>query len=144
MKLLSRTQVLTANDVVTEDVATPEWAPEKNEDGSALTAEQKKEYGVRIRNLTGGGRGVFIQQSLEMKKKEDNKEKVNFEIEMLLVAMTAVGDDNKRLFAETDVAELGQRNAHPIARLAAVAQRLSALDKASQENATKNSPPAQS
>jgi hypothetical protein len=136
MKLLSREQILSSHDVVTEDVPVPEWAPE------GTSPEEREQWGVRIRNLTGTGRGAFIQKSLEMKKQEENKEKVNFEIEMLLVAMTAVDDDNKLLFSAEDVKALGDRNANAIARCAAVAQRLSALDKRTQEEAAKNLRPA--
>lgn len=138
MKLLSKTQILSAKDLVTEDVPTPEWAPEDT------PPEQRAEFGVRVRNLTGTGRGVFIQRSIEMKKAEESKEKVDFEIEMLLVAMTAVDENNEPIFSEADVAELGKKNANPIARLAAVAQRLSALDKAAQDAVAKNSKPAAS
>jgi hypothetical protein len=136
MKLLNRNQVLSANDLVFRDVPTPEWAPE----GSS--PEERADTGVRIRNLTGDGRGAFIQHSLEMKKKEDNKEKVNFEIEMLLIAMTAVDGENNLLFTREDVAALGQKNADVISRLATVAQELSGLDKKSQEAAAKNLQPA--
>lgn len=138
MKLLSKTQILSANDLVTEDVPTPEWAPE------GTPEEERAQFGVRIRNLTGTGRGVFIQRSLEMKKKEENKEKVDFEIEMLLVAMTAVDESNQPIFTDDDVKELGGKNANPIARLAGVAQRLSALDKKAEEAVAKNSKPAAS
>lgn len=123
MKRLTRAQVLSAKDIVVEDVPTPEWAPE----GS--TADEAKEFAVGIRNLTGAGRGVFIQSSLEMKAKEEKKEKVDFEIEMLLVAMTAVDENNERIFTEEDVKSLGERNAAPVSRCAAVASRLSGLDK---------------
>ena len=144
MKYLKKQQILSSKDTVSEDVKTPEWAPDVNEDGSPLTPEQRDEYGVKVRSLTGEGRGVFIQESIEMKKKEENKEKVSFQIEMLLVAMTVVDENGEAQFTADDVHELGQKNAAVIARIAAVAQRISGLDKVAQEAAAKNSPPAQS
>lgn len=142
MKHLNRAQILSASDLVFRDVLTPEWAPTTTDDGAGgtrpTTPEEIAECCVRIRNLTGDGRGAFIQSSLDMKAKTDNKERVNFEIEMLLIAMTAVGEDNKQLFTVDDVAALGTKNAQVIGRLAAVAQELSALDKASQDKAGKN------
>lgn len=142
MKLLNRTQILSAQDIVTRDVLTPEWAPPQvlDADGTTLrdiTEEERAEYGVRIRNLSGEGRGAFIQHSLEVKKKEDNKERVDFEIEMLLISMTAVDDGNKLIFTLDDLKELSKRSAVVIGRLAAVAQELSGLDKPAADKAAK-------
>lgn len=142
MKLLNRTQILTAQDIVTRDVAVPEWAPAQvlDTDGTTLrdiTDAERAEYGVRIRNLSGEGRGAFIQHSLEVKKKEDNKERVDFEIEMLLISMTAVDEENKLIFTLDDVKELSKRSAVVIGRLAMVAQELSGLDKPAADKASK-------
>lgn len=136
MKLLNRDQILGAKDMVFEDVATPEWAPEGSTD------EERAQAGVRIRNLTGNGRGVFIQQSLEMKKTEDAGKRVDFEIEMLLVAMTAVDEEGKLIFTRDDIAALGERNAAPVARCAEVAARLSGISQKARDEAVKKSEPA--
>lgn len=131
MKFLKRQQILEAKDQQFKDVLTPEWAdPADPPEVQAVT-------GVRVRNLTGQGRGAFIQMSMDMKEKADNKERVNFEIEMLLVAMTVVDENGAQQFTVEDVEALGQKNAAVIGRLATVAQQLSALDKASTENTAK-------
>jgi hypothetical protein len=138
MKLLNKTAILGADDVVFEDVSTPEWAPKFQADGvTPLTEAERNEFGVRIRNLTGSARGMFIQHSLELKAKEEKKEKTDFEIEILLVAMSAVDGDNQPLFTREDIAVLGAKNAAPIARLAEVASRLAGIDKASQDASAK-------
>lgn len=128
MKLLSRAEILGANDVTTEDVKVPEWA---NGDPDAV---------VRIRNLTAAGRGRFIQRSIAAKQAaEGDKVKGDFEVEVLLVAMTAVDEKNEAIFTEEDIRDLGGKSAAPIGRLANAAQRLSGLMPEAQEDAAKKS-----
>lgn len=150
MTLLNRAQVLGANDLTFRDVPTPEWAPE------GATEEEKANVGVRIRALTGEGRGSFIARSLELKAAAEEaaksagldpdklKPKVDFEIEMVLIAATAVDGSNTAMFTMDDVKALGQKNAHVIGRLATVAQELSGLNKKAEETAAKNLQPAAS
>jgi hypothetical protein len=137
MKIITREQIQSANDITTEDVACPEWA-----DGDT-------EAVVRMRNLTAIARGIFVQRSLGLKKNPKAGQKENDaqaqqerEIEILLVAMSAVDAENKALFTEADVKWLGEKNAAPISRCAAAAQRLSGLTAEAQEAAIKNSEPA--
>lgn len=138
--LLGRNQVLEATDMKFEDVPTPEWAP-KGTDPAAVF--------VRIRNLTAEGRAVFIQRSVEAEEAKKAAAaavaagttpapKGKFDVEILLVAMTAINEGGTLLFSEADVAVLGLRNAAPVARCAKAAQLLSGLDAASQEKAVKN------
>lgn len=91
---------------------------------------------IGIRTLTAAGRAVFIKRSMEVKEK---KKDATFEIEMLLVAMTAVDADEKELFTEEDVEEIGKFSAAVIARCAEVAQRLSGLTTQAQAEAGKPS-----
>jgi hypothetical protein len=137
--ILNRAQILGANDLRFEDVSVPEWAPEFKEDGvTPFTEDEKKEVVVRVRNLSGVSRGNFIKHTLDLKAKEDNKEKADFEIEMLLVAMTAIDEQGEQLFTLDDIRALGQKSADPISRAAEVASRLSGLDKGAKEKAVKN------
>lgn len=134
---LTKSQILGSKDIIVEEVATPEWAPE------GLTPEEAAQCCVGIRNLTGSGRAVFIQRTIAMKKANPDAV-VDAQIEMLLVAMTAVDADNKTMFTEEDVKELGERSATTLARCAAVAQKLSGLTEDAIKEAAKNSQPAQS
>lgn len=137
-RYLNKAEILAARDVKFEDVATPEWAP----DGS--TPEEAAECVVRIRNLTGSGRGAFIKKSLKMKRDQDAEDAgagaaVDFEIEMMLVCMTAINpDDNSLLFTIDDIKALGEKNADAISRCAAASQRLAGISKQAKEQATKN------
>jgi hypothetical protein len=138
MKFLSREQVLQANDLTFEDVLTPEWAPD------SLDAAAKAEFGVRVRNLTGKGRGQFIAASVGMKAAQKLAAETGVaapdstaEIEVKLITMCAVGEDNVPLFTEADVKALGEKSGAPIGRIAAVAQRLSGLTEEAQKAATK-------
>lgn len=137
MKLLNRADVLSANDLRFKDVETPEWG-----EGS----------GVRIRNLTAKGRGKFIQRSLNAKRTADEAiaaakaagapapaQPTDFEIELLLVTMTAVDEKNKPMFTEDDIRELAEKSGAPIGRLAAVAQELSGLNADAAKEAVKPS-----
>jgi hypothetical protein len=136
--VLSRANILAAKDIVTKDVPCPEWAPE------GATEEEKNSCVVVIRNLTGAGRAAFIQMSMEMKRAEDSNKKIDFEIEQLLVCMTAVDAEGKLLFTRDDMVALGERNAIALTRCAEVASELAGLDKLARAAAGKASPPAQS
>jgi hypothetical protein len=132
--VLSRANILSAKDIVTRDVPCPEWAPE------GATEEEKAGCVVVIRNLTGAGRAAFIQLSMEMKKAEESNKKVEFEIEQLLVCMTAVDEQGVPLFTREDMEALGQRNAICLTRCAEVASELAGLDKAAKAAVGKASP----
>jgi hypothetical protein len=137
MKLLNRTEVLGANDLQFEDVPTEEWG---------------KDTGVRIRNLTAKGRGEFISRSIAAKAaaeaaaevakaegKEAPKSGGDFEVEALLVVMTAIDEKGNPLFTKDDLVALQQKSAAPISRLSAVAQKLSGLTGEAQREAVKTS-----
>lgn len=139
IKLLNREQILTAKDVVFKDVACPEFAPEGTPEA------EREQYGVRIRNLTGTGRGVFLQRSIAMKQAAaavvgDGAlpvEKIDFDIEMLLMAMTAVDENFAPIFTEADVKALGEKNGAAVSRCAAAAQALAGLTEKAKEEAAK-------
>lgn len=141
MKLLSRDEVFAAQDVQFEDVPTPEWG-----EGA----------GVRIRNLTAASRGVFIARSIAAKQAADKvaklaedakganvkdvvTEQYEFEVEVMLVTMTAVDENMQPIFTEADIKQLGAKSAKPVSRLAGVAQKLSGLVPDAQQAAVKSS-----
>ena len=144
MSFLTRAQILAANDVKFEDVKCPEWAPEGTENPDDCV--------VRIRSLSGIQRGIFIQRASAAQRAKKaagvevtpEEEKQTQEIEIFLVSISACGEDFKELFTQADIAALGEKNAAPIARCAAVAQKLSGLTEEAASAATENSAPAPS
>lgn len=125
MGLLTREQILTADDQVVEDVPVPEW-------GGV----------VRVRGLTGTQRDRFEGEAVEQRGR---KTKLNFEnLRARLVSLTVVDGDGKRMFSDADVAALGQKSASALDRVFAVAQRLSGMSDQDVEELTKNSESGQS
>lgn len=133
MKILNASEILEARDVITKDVATPEWG---------------EDCGVRIRNLTAAGRGVFIKRSLTLRQEAEASGKAadgnDFELELLLVAMTAVDEAGQLIFTQDQVAKLGEKSAAAVSRCAAVAQELSGLMPSATVIAVKPSAPTPS
>jgi hypothetical protein len=146
--ILTRDQILGSKDATFEDVLVPEWAPEVGPDGVPLTAEQKQECYVRIRNLTGNGRALFLERSMDLAVDSAGaplaKQKVDFEMEIMLVAMTAIDENGKPQFTIEDLKILGEKSADPITRCSAVASRISGITKKASDDAGKPSTPVQS
>jgi hypothetical protein len=139
VKLLTAADILSADDFKFEDVQCPEW-------GGV----------VRIRNLTGEGRGVFISRNMEGKRAmlewaqackeakdagqpEPPKPAVETDSEVALVAMAACDAEGGPIFSAQNVAKLKQKSAVPLARCSEVAQRLSGLMPEQQAAAAINS-----
>lgn len=122
MGLLTREQILQAQDLSFKDVKCPEW-------GGV----------VRIKSLSGAERDLFEESILGSKNKDGSREVVTKNLRAKLVAMTAVDKDGKQLFSLDDVQVLGEKNAAPLDRLFAVAQKLSGISKDDVEEMVKNS-----
>lgn len=120
MKVLNREGILTAADIVTEDVPCPEFGPD---------------CVVRIRNLTAAGRAAFIQRS--QNQRESGANPLDFEV--TIVVMTAVDEHNVLCFKEEDAPLLAEKSAVAIKRLSEVAQRLSGLLTETVKETAKNS-----
>ena len=102
--MLSKEQILKANDLPTEEVEVPEWG------GSVL-----------VRTMTGTERDKFETSLIDGKQKNlDN-------IRARLCAKCIVDDKGERLFEDTDVAELGKKSASALDRVFTAAQRLNGL-----------------
>lgn len=108
MALLTRTAILEAQDLTTEDVPVPEWGGE-----------------VRIRALTGAERDRIESAFLGKGGQFDGKALVNFRAK--LVASCAVDEAGQPLFGTADVVALGGKSAAALERVSAAAQRLSGL-----------------
>lgn len=164
-KILSAIQVVEADDLKVEFVPCPEWAPKFQEDGTTLTTdEERQEFGLIMRSLTGLERGRFIQRSLAAKalaeKAGSSAAEVDADLETQLVVTCAVDEEGASVFsaeaaaalAKSDPANYGwvktaadlvkvmrHKNANPIGRCSGVAQKMSGLTADVQKAAVKTS-----
>ena len=120
MPLLTRDQILAAQDLKTEEVKVPEWG------GS-----------VRVRSLDGAERDEFEQQMLETRGANTRVNMRNSRAR--LVAASVVDEQGKTLFTPADVEKLGGKSAKALNRVFEVAQRLSGLTREDVEELAKNS-----
>jgi hypothetical protein len=108
--LLSKDQILGADDHHYEVVAVPEWGGE-----------------VRMRSLTGTERDAY-EDSLT--QQVGNKQIVNAKnARAKLVAMSAVTEDGRPMFDKADVIKLGSKNSAALQRLFDAACRLSGFSE---------------
>lgn len=119
MTLLSRDQILQADDLTHEDVEVPEWG------GT-----------VRVRTLTGSERDAFEQSVITRRGKQVDMNLENLRAK--LAALTIVDEDGERLFSEADVQALAQKSAAALSRVFTVAQRLNGLTDGDVEELTEN------
>ena len=119
MALLTREEILQADDLPVEDVDVPEWG------GT-----------VRVRTLSGAERDRFEgsiteQRGKKIKVKADN-------IRAKLVALSVVNEKGQPVFDEGDVRQLGKKSAKALDRVFDVAQRLSGISDEDVEELAKN------
>lgn len=119
MTLLSKSAILCANDLQTEDVDVPEW-------GGA----------VRVRSFTGRERDAFEASLVSGEGKSRRVDLSN--LRARLVALTIVDEVGQRLFADDEVALLGTKSGAALDRVFAIAQQLNGLSGAQVEELTKN------
>lgn len=125
MALLTRDQILKAQDLPTEDVSVPEWG------GT-----------VRVRALTGAERDAFEQSIVEQRGRSTRMNLQNLRAK--LVALTVVDEEGNRIFSDSDAKLLGKKSALALNRVFEVAQKLSGLTSEDVEELTKNSESDQS
>ena len=120
MTLLSKTAILAAQDLQTEDVEVPEW-------GGA----------VRVRSFTGRERDAF---EASMVRGEGRDRKVDLtNMRARLVGLTVIDETGQRLFTDDEVDLLGAKSGAALDRVFAVAQKLNGLSGADVEELSKNS-----
>jgi len=107
-KLLTRDQILQADDIEVESVEVPEWG------GS-----------VNVKSLTGEERDKFIQSLTRRKGKQVSTSMENMTSK--LVALSVVNGDGSLLFSLADVKSLSKKSSAALTRVVEVAQRLSGL-----------------
>jgi hypothetical protein len=121
MTLLTRDQILAADDITTEDVEVPEWG------GT-----------VRVRGMSGTERDAFEAASLKGKGKNRDVNLAN--LRARLVAASIVDEQGQKLFDARDVAALGRKSAAALGRVFDVAQRLAGLSDEDVDELTEDFP----
>ena len=120
MTLLSKTAILTAQDLQTEDVEVPEW-------GGA----------VRVRSFTGRERDAFESSMVRGEGRERKVDLTNMRAR--LVGLTVIDETGQRLFTDEEVDLLGAKSGAALDRVFAVAQKLNGLSGTDVEELSKNS-----
>ena len=120
MNLLSKTAILAANDLKSEDVEVPEW-------GGA----------VRVRSFTGRERDAFESSMVRGEGRDRKVDLTNMRAR--LVGLTVIDETGQRLFTDDEVDLLGAKSGAALDRVFAVAQKLNGLSGADVEELSKNS-----
>ena len=119
---LSRDDILKAEDLITEEVDLSDL-PGYN--GSVL-----------VRGMTGRERDEFESSMMERRGGRLVQNTAN--VRAKIATRCIVDDDGNRVFADTDVAALGEKSAAALARVFDVASRLSKLSEEDVEELTEN------
>jgi hypothetical protein len=123
MRILTRQDIVAAQDIKTETVEVPEW------DGAVI-----------VRMMSGGDRDRF-EQSLTSVLPGGRREANLTNMRSKLVAMCAVDEQGNALFGPDEINDLAKKSAAAIERLFVVAQRLNGLSPEDVGEAVKNSAP---
>lgn len=126
MALLTKAQILAADDLLREVVEVPEWGGE-----------------VMVRGLDGAARDQYEAEFLLIGEIQAG-ERPTYELDLLnararLVALSVVDENDQRIFSDEDVVALGKKSSQALDRVYEVAQRLSGLSKKDVEELRKNS-----
>jgi len=119
-KLLSREQILEAQDIKAERLEVPEWGGE-----------------VMVRSMTGSERDQFEQTILTKRGRDYDVNMRNLRAK--LAAWTVVDEAGARIFSEEDVLALSEKSAGALQRIFNVASRLSGISPEDVEELAKNS-----
>ena len=120
MSLLSKTAILAAQDLQTEDVEVPEW-------GGA----------VRVRSFTGRERDAFEASMVRGDGRDRRVDLTNMRAR--LVGLTVIDESGQRLFTDEEADLLGAKSGAALDRVFALAQKLNGLSGSDVEELTKNS-----
>lgn len=126
--MISKDQILQAKDLTKEKVMVPEWIGKE---------QAPEEAFVFVRCLTGTERDKFESEIVQSRGKSLDVNMQNLRAKLLV--RTIVDEEGNRLFTDTDINELGAKNASVLDKLFSIAQRLSGLTKEDVEDLTKNS-----
>ena len=115
--MLTRDDILRANDLPREEVPVPEWG------GSVL-----------VRTISGTERDAFEEAIMGRGRKIDPTN-----IRAKLCALCICDTENKRLFSDGDVAALGAKSASALDRVFETASKLNRIGAREVETLAKNS-----
>ena len=120
MSLLSKTAILAAQDLQTEDVEVPEW-------GGA----------VRLRSFNGRERDAFEASMVRGDGRDRRVDLTNRRAR--LVGLTVIDESGQRLFTDEEADLLGAKSGAALDRVFAIAQKLNGLSGSDVEELSKNS-----
>ncbi len=103
MNLLSKENILAANDLPLEYIAVPEWGGD-----------------VMVRTMTGADRDAFEASLIGKEGRMEN-------VRARLVSLTLCDAAGARLFTDAEVATLGNKSARALDRVFTVAQRINGI-----------------
>lgn len=121
---LTRDQILEANDIQIEKVATPEWG------GDGITL---------VRSLDGRSRDAFEAGSMVKNARSGSYDMRLENLRARLLVLAICDEDGKRIFTDADVGKIGAKNAGVLARVYDVATRLSGISRQDVDELVKNS-----
>lgn len=126
---ITRDQIFSSDDIATEFVPVPEWAPKGVAD--------KSKFGLTVRALSGRQRAAWQRDSMINKGKV---QEVNYNrVTVKLVVMGVLGADGRQLFGAEDESRLLEKSAGALQRIANVVMRLSGISNDEVDTLTKNS-----
>lgn len=114
MGLLSKDQILAAEDLPSRDVEVPEWG------GT-----------VRVRTMTGGERDAFETDLWDRSGDEPVYNREHFRAKLL--SRCIVDEKGARLFSDKDIEKLSGKSAKALNRLFDAAQEINAISKEEQD-----------
>ena len=120
MALLTKQQIVDANDLETVEVEVPQWGGSVLVRG--LTAKQRGQLITTLVDQRAGGRTLRLQ-----------------DIQIRLCGMSIVDESGKRFFADAELAILGAKSSAALQRVFEVAQRLAGLSQEQVEELAGNS-----
>jgi len=103
MNLLSKENILAANDLPLECIAVPEWGGD-----------------VMVRTMTGADRDAFEASLIGKEGRMEN-------VRARLVSLTLCDAAGARLFTDAEVETLGNKSARALDRVFTVAQRINGI-----------------
>lgn len=113
--ILTKEQILSAQDIKTVTISVPEWGGE-----------------VIVRSLSGTERYRLMSAIYKAGKNTVENVKVAW------VAASIIGEDGKQLFTEADIDALGNKSAIALDRVAEQVEKLNALSSDSVDKLEKN------
>jgi hypothetical protein len=113
-KLLSREDILNANDRRTDVEDVPEWGGQIKL--RALSGVERDHYLATLYTMKSNGKGGMEIASVSAEGSQAR-----------LVAMSAIDETGERLFSEADVVALGEKDGAVLSRVATKASELSRL-----------------